>query len=234
MADAIARVQKGDLGTGPADALYFINVIADAGAVLALPALEAYYARTSDPEIKAGVASAVVRMGDRKETYWTYLVALATPAVESDASNPWSTAPDLPTEMSTEFRGWASAHNLSPESAYQLAMQDLPHHLAPLAKTGDARGIPLLRKGLSSPNLMIVTLAAAGLAQAQDRASIQLIIGTCKRLPASAAHFVADSLLFFDDPDAARTFAFYFPNVDIPQARKFRGYRPFSRLSNAR
>jgi hypothetical protein len=45
------------------------------------------------------------------------------------------------------------------------------------------------------------------------------------------ATFFADSLLFFDDPEAQRTFALYFPDVNIQEARKFRGYRPFGRVA---
>ena len=79
----------------------------------------------------------------------------------------------------------ASAHNLSVETSTQLAMMDLCSGLSPLAQIGDPRGVPLLRKALLSPNILLASLAAAGLAQAQDKASIPLIIAACKRAPPS-------------------------------------------------
>jgi HEAT repeat protein len=209
-----------------------VNVIADARAVQALPILEQYFAHTSDPDIKAGVASALVRMGDKNDSYWIYLVKLATPALESNAPDPLNDVAGKDMDIiSPEFKVWASAHDLSVEAASKLAMMDLPGGLAPLAKTGDPRGVPLLRKALISPNLLIASLAAAGLAQAQDKASVPMIIDACKRAGPTRAHFFADSLLFFDDPEAQSTFALYFPDVNIQEARKFRGYRPFGRIA---
>jgi hypothetical protein len=232
VADAIKRVQENDLGSGPVDALSFVDVIADARAVQALPVLEQYFARTSDGDIKAGVASALVRMGDKNDAYWIYLVKLATPAAESDAPEPFNEVAGKDEDIiSPEFKGWAGAHDLSVEAASHLVMSDLPRGLAPLAKTGDPRGVPLLRKALMSPNILIAGLAAAGLAQAQDKASIPMIIDRCKRATPKMATFLADSLLFFDDPEAQSTYAFYFSDVNIQEARKFRGYRPFGRVA---
>lgn len=202
--DAVRRVQQNDLGTGPVDALFYVTLIADARATQALPVLEQYYPRTSDPEIRAGVASALVRMGDKNGDYWSYLVQLATPAAESDAPLPLKVEQASKGDKdfySPEFKAWAIAHNLSVEAAFK-AVTMLPVGLAPLAQTGDPRGIPLLRKVLMSPNILIASVAAAGLAQAQDKASIPMIIDACKRAPPSLANFLADSLLFFDDPDA--------------------------------
>jgi hypothetical protein len=49
------------------DALFYVDQIAHARAVQAIPVLEQYYERTSDPDIKSGIASALTRMGDKKE-----------------------------------------------------------------------------------------------------------------------------------------------------------------------
>ncbi len=74
-----------------------------------------------------------------------------------------------------------------------------------MANTGDPRGVPLLRAvPLKSPNFMMVKLAADGLAQAKDKDSVPLIIDACKRALASAAELLAESLVYFDDPDAQK------------------------------
>jgi hypothetical protein len=217
--DAIKRVQSNNLGVGPVDALSYVDRILYTGATEGISALEDYFKRATGPDIKAGVASALVRMGDNKETYWTYLVTLAKPAIESDAPTPI----DATNTTSPEFRIWAEDHNLSLQAASTLVMEELPHDLAPLAKTGDSRGVPLLRKALNSPNYFVSSLAAAGLAQANDTSSVPLIIAACKRLSPALAHLFAWPLLYFDDPVAQSTFASYNPGVNVSEARAFSG-----------
>lgn len=71
--------------------------------------------------------------------------------------------------------------------------------------------------------ISVSSLAAAGLAQANDTASIPLIIDACKRLPPQYAGFLADTLLYFDDPQAQSTYHLYFPGANISEVRAFRG-----------
>lgn len=231
-AAAIARVQHDDLGNGPVDALSFVNVIADARAVQGVPVLEQFFGRTHDPEIKAGVASALVRLGDKDDSYWAYLVTLASPSLDNDVPDSTSAlSARKESDISPELKAWASAHSLTVEAAVKLLVFDLPSHLVPLARTGDPRGIPLLRRALASPNTLVATIGAAGLAQAQDADSIPLIIAACKRPPPFWGASFADSLLFFDDPRAQRTFVDYYPDVNVAEAKKFRGYRPWGGFS---
>ena len=205
------------------DAMSYINWIANAKGAEGMSVLEEYYSRTTDPEIKAGVASVLVRMGDKNEAYWDYLVALAERAIESDAPDPFNLmAGKQDDPISPDFKIWAIKHNIPLETALTMT-DELAQDLAPLAKTGDPRGIPLLRKALGSPMFLISSLAAAGLAQANDVFSVPLIVDACKRLPPEWAHFLVDDLLFFDDPLAQRTFRSYFPEVNVAETRTFRG-----------
>jgi hypothetical protein len=50
-------------------------------------------------------------------------------------------------------------------------------------------------------------IASGGLAQAQDKDSIPLIIDVCKQLPAALAMMIAQDLEYFDDPKARAGFA---------------------------
>ncbi len=192
-ANAMERIRSNDVGQGSVDAMSFVDLIPNSRAAEGIALLEEYYARTTDPEIKEGVASALVRLVDKNEAYWKFLLVLATPAVESDAP------------------------------AYALAVGDMPFSLGPLARAEDPRGVPLLRDALASPNFFVASLAAEGLAQANDVASVPLIIDACKRLPPDMARFLADSLLFFNDPQAQKTFALYFPTTNVSEARAYRG-----------
>jgi hypothetical protein len=222
-ADAIQRIRNNDLGEGPVDAMAYINWIAYAKVPEAMSVLENYYSRTTDTDIQAGVASLLVRMGDKKETYWNYLVELAQKAVQSDAPDPFNLAAGKQDDpISPDFKLWASTHNIPLEKALTM-IGELAQDLAPLARTGDPRGVPLLRKALGSPVLLVSSVAAAGLAQANDVSSVPLIVDACRRLPPEGARLLADDLLFFDDPLAQSTFHFYFPDVNVAEVRAFRG-----------
>lgn len=54
-------------------------------------------------------------------------------------------------------------------------------------------------------------MLASGLAELQDKDSIALIIEACERAPAEAARVIAESLVYFDDPDAQRAVDQYIP-----------------------
>lgn len=230
VSDAVERVKHGNVGTGIVDASSYVEIIADAGAVQAIPSLKEWFSRSQDEEMKAELASALVRLRDPDNTYWDFLLQLAKPALESDAPSPFGDSKENH-GVPPEFEAWAKAHKLSVEEAVAAVLQ-LPIKLVPLAKTGDPRGIPLLRKALQSPNILIQTAGAAGLAKAQDKGAVSLVVEACKKAPTDlAAHFLADTLIYFDDPQAQSEFHHYFPDVDIHGAKQFRGSDPWRRPS---
>jgi len=223
--DAIAKVKSGDFNG------VHVEMIAEAGAAEALPILKEQFARSQDPFLKAKIASAVVRLGDKEDTYWDFLVKLATPAVESDAPDFMNYNSDGKAKPgpSPEFVAWAKAHNVSPQSVGEDSLYWLPGKLALLGSTGDQRAIPLLRRALLSPNHQIEVVAALGLAETRDKDSIPLIIEACKRAPAEAAAVIARSLVFFDDPQAQSAADEYIPKDVAKQDReaRARGEKPF-------
>lgn len=62
------------------ESIYFVDKIVEARAVQAIPMLEAKFRRTQDELDKAHVACALVRLGDKKDVHWDFLVKLATEA----------------------------------------------------------------------------------------------------------------------------------------------------------
>jgi hypothetical protein len=84
-----------------------------------------------------------------------------------------------------------------------------------LARTGDARGLAMLRRGLSSRNDLIRALAAKGLALLEGRDSVPAIIAACGTAPAQAAELVARALVFFDDPRAQAAADTYIKDADV-------------------
>ena len=207
LASSIARARPGNFDISD------VEIIAEAGAVQAIPALEEQFGRTTDVDTKTEIANGLVRLGDKHNTYWNYLLEQATLAVDSDFSDAFFSDPVGKTQdqMSSELQAWAQAHNVSANTAAQSAIYDLPGKVLELADTGDPRGIPLLRRALQSRNYMIAVWAAKGLVQIQDKDSIPLIIAACQRAPTGYASEIAKSLIWFDDPRAQTAVDTYMP-----------------------
>jgi hypothetical protein len=153
--------------------LHFVEQLAQAGAVQAIPMLEEKFAGMQgspnkspswDAVDKAHLASALVWLGDKKEIYWDYLVKQATLAVENDAPNPTIFDSRGKAEMSPEFIAWVKAHNLGHPGVWDQYGYALAGPVLWLGATGDPRAVPVLRRGLLSPNYMVEYASAQGLA----------------------------------------------------------------------
>ena len=152
-----------------------VVVIANAGAVQAIPALEEQFKRATDVDTKVSIASGLVKLKDRDDSYWNFLLEQATLAVDSNIPDSvFSESQGKATILGPELQAWADAHNVSVNTAGVHARYDFPSKVLELAATGDPRGIPLLRRALQSRNYLIVTWATKGLAQIQDKESIPL------------------------------------------------------------
>jgi len=226
IADDIARVKSGGF-YGAA-----VEQIAEAHAVQAIPVLKEQFAISQDASVKAKIAGALVRLGDKDEIYWNYLIEQATEAIHSSLPLPAvydSRGALVRGQVSPEFIAWAKAHNVSPESAGEDAAYGLPGKVAMLGETGDPRGVPLLRQALQSPNFLIAAMAAKSLALIQDKGSIPLIIEASRKAPSDAAVAIADSLIYFDDAEAQRGADLYLPKTYAAAVREARahGKTPF-------
>ena len=196
--DAIASVKSGNFS--PRD----VVVIANAGAAVhAIPTLEEQFKRATDVNTKVAIASGLVKLRDRDNTYWNFLLEQATLAVDSDTPDPvYSQSQGKMAAPSPELQAWADAHSVSVDTAWQNASFDIPGKVLQLATTGDPRGIPLLRRALQSHNYLIVVWAAKGLAQIQDKQSTPLIVAAAQKAPTGYSYVIAESLLYFDDTQA--------------------------------
>lgn len=192
-----------------------VVVIADAGAVQAIPALEEQFKRATDVDTKVSIASGLVKLKDRDDTYWNFLLEQATLAVDSNVPDPvFSASQGKATILGPELQAWADAHNVSINTAGVYARYDFPGKVLQLAMTGDPRGIPLLQRALQSRNYLIVAMAAKGLAQIQDKQSIPLIIAAAQKAPLGYNSLIAESLVYFDDAQAQSAV-----DTDMPKDR---------------
>jgi HEAT repeat protein len=200
---------------------YSVEQAVQTHAVQAIPILKDRFVRTQSADDKVHIASALVRLGDKDNTYWDFLVRQAAPAIESDAPPiaSYDSEGKLVPGDSPEFVAWAKAHGVSLDAAKD-AMISFPGNVMMLAVTGDPRGIPLLRRALSSSNVMIQIFAAKGLAQMKDKDSIPLIIAACQRAPAEAAAAIAQSLVYFDEPQAQSAADRYLPKESAKALRE--------------
>jgi len=216
--DAIAKVSSGQFGA------VHLEMIANAHAVQAIPALEQQFNVAHDLLTTTKIASTLVRLGDTNSSYWDFLVNQATLAIQSP--NPTLFDADgqqVRGRTSSQFTAWAKTNKIPPDAVYLL-----PALVAMLGETGDSRAIPLLRQGLSSPNPFIQAAAARGLANVHDTDSIPLIIDACRKAPDWGAAAIARSLVYFDDPAAQSAVDTYIPAnlAKTYRAEKTMGVKP--------
>ncbi len=195
----IDRVSKGSFT--PA----MVNRLAQLRTVQAIPVLRAQFAVVTDVVTRQALASALVRLGDGDARFWDFLVARATPAVESDAPFPLAFDAEgnaIPRQLAPDFIAWAASKKMPPAAASHEQIYELPVAVTFLAMTGDPRGLPLLRRALASRNYFIQAVGAKGLARLQDTSSVPAIIDACRNAPAQVAGLIARALVFFDDKRA--------------------------------
>jgi hypothetical protein len=87
LATSIARAKSGNVDTSD------VEIIAEAGAVQAIPSLEEQFGRTTDVDTKTKIANGLVRLGDKHNTYWNYLLEQATLAMDRDFSDAFFSGP---------------------------------------------------------------------------------------------------------------------------------------------
>lgn len=175
----------------------------------AIPVLEEKFAATRDNELKAHIASALLRLGADDSAFWDFLLDATKTAVQSDAPSAFEYDSEGKMRPSAQFQTWVEANHIPKEKAFEDEVYHRPGIVLFLGITGDRRGIALLRQALNSSNYLIRSNAARGLAKIGDRDSIPLIIDACKSAPRDAAVTIAWALAYFDDPTAqaaAQTF----------------------------
>lgn len=224
---AISKVKSGEF------AAIDVDLIARANAVEAIPILKEQFDRVDDQVIKGKIAAALVRLEDKDNTYWDFLVKLATPALESDAPdyNGYDQQGKAIPGPSSQFQAWAKAHNLPLQSEPDDSARVSSSGVIFLGWSRDPRAVPLLRKALLSPDHMIEIFAALGLAEIGDRDSIPFIIKACRKAPAEPAAAIARALVYFDDNSAQSAVDEFVPKdlAKVERDAKARGNtRPFS------
>lgn len=223
---ALARVKAGTFTWDDIDA---IAEAPGTRAAEAIAALEKMFRNNSNLYGRGMTASCLVRLGDKDDTYWNYLVAKAIPAAEDDAPAMFLVDEKGHTtqKLSPAFRSWAAAHNLTVDQAVEK--EAFNGAIIDLGSTKDPRAVPILREALFSANFLVVADAAEGLALIGDKDSIPMIVEACGRFPADVASLIARPLVYFDDEEAQVAVDRYVPKQMASDERKARadGDDPF-------
>jgi hypothetical protein len=183
-----------------------------------LAILKKNFLNTQDELDKARTASALIGLGEKDDIYWDFLLRMETSLLEGEASSAVkSDSHEKPIEGPSPEEAWVKQNR---ELNEMLTFVEI------VVETRDPRGIRLLRRALSSPNSETQNEAANGLARAQDKDSVPLIIDVCKNAPPDVAAVIAsDTLVYFDDPRAQSAVDQYLTKEQAKFAREEKANR---------
>ncbi|MGC2620245.1 MAG: HEAT repeat domain-containing protein [Acidobacteriaceae bacterium] len=219
MEDAIDAVKSGIFTLSDIEAISAASQ-GEKGAAVSM--LKAQFLSSEDISLKGRIASSLVRLGEKDESYWKFLVTQAIPAADNDAPFLLEVDQNGSTNLAPGFLQWAADHNISVDHAIELEAGLDPAAIDHLGYSRDERAVPILRRALSSPNFYVEMAASRSLANIHDSGSIPLITAACSKAPAWAATQIALPLVYFDDKDAQRAVTLYVPNERAVDARKAR------------
>lgn len=167
--------------------------------------LEKAFDKAKDVDAKRTIANSLIELGNKDDKYWDFLAARARARVEDDMPMPMAYGTNgkaIKGKFADDYLAWCKKKGIEPESMTMDAFYASQNDILAISKTKDRRAIPILMKGLQSPNHMVVMRSAEGLASLQHEEAADGIIAACERLPAESAGTIARYLVFFKSPKA--------------------------------
>jgi hypothetical protein len=164
------------------------------------------------------IAVTLLRLGQRSDQYFNFLASYARQAIEDRA--PFylkfdSEGRAVRGQFSAEFENWCVQNHKDAKEVAAAQMSVYLEDVMLLARAEDPRAIDLLRRGLDSPNPLIVAYSVQGLGRLQDIAAISLIAKACDRLRASDCGVVAMQLPWYARPEAYQLMERLVPNRSL-------------------
>jgi HEAT repeat protein len=195
------------------DPLFYVQKAAATHPAETIAILKENFVNSRDERHKAQIASALIGLGDKDDIYWDFLLRLETSLLEGEVSSAVkSDSQGKPIEGPSSDEAWDKQNR---------EFNEMLTFVETVAETRDPRGVRLLRRALSSPNSETQNIAAAGLARAQDKDSVPLIINVCKNAPPDVAAVIArNALVYFDDPRAQSAVDRYLSKEEARAARE--------------
>ena len=123
------------------------------------PALEAEFDRRGTKSEKQAIAATLIRLGDSSDRLFRFLSLFVLRAVEDRTPFPVmfdSDGHEVRGRFSAEFENWCALNHKEPRSTAAEQLVTFMDDILMLAETNDWRADTLFRKGLESPNPMVV------------------------------------------------------------------------------
>ena len=172
-----------------------------------LPALKVAFERRKEKEDRQRIAATLVRLGERTGPYFDFLIHYATVAIEDGA--PFCLRYDtyghsVRGELNAAFLNWCAQNGQDQQAIARRQLHDYPKDVLTLAEVDDLRSRDVLRRGLDSPNELVVAFSVQGLGRIHDCSAVPLIATSLKDRPIDAQNTVALQLPWFGTSDAQR------------------------------
>jgi hypothetical protein len=184
--------------------LFAIRRLIDLGDVSVAPAVRDAFARTTDSIAREFLAATLVSFRDADPRYWAYLEREANRAAVSDVPCPIDSfdRANPPTVPGNALIFWAQSHDVEITAALRLAAIEVPATVEALGEAGDPRALPILLRGLRSPDCYLVSEAAFGLARLHDIRAVDALIQAARTNIQEVRLAIAKALLYFDSAEA--------------------------------
>jgi hypothetical protein len=182
-----------------------------------IPALKEAFARGGPKRKMQEIAGTLLRVGEKADVYFDFLAAFVKEAL-ADRTPYWisyDTSGHLVNGgFSPEFENWCRAHDEDLKTAAEL-QYSRGFDVWMLAQGKDARAVPLFLEGLDSPNHLVISYSALGLAQLQITSALPRIEKRMESLAIDANLVIAAQLPWFSSVEAYRMMERFVPNANL-------------------
>jgi hypothetical protein len=193
------------LAKGPVDQSVFAELENQQPEPRVILALADAFQKRQVKQERQWIALTALRLGDTSQRYLDLLMLYAKDAIEDRTPLFFAYGPTgeiVRGKTSPEFEQWCRDNHQDAKAIAATQFLVQPSDVRMLAKAEDSRAVSLLRRGLDSPNPLIIYYSAEGLAWLNDEPAINMVVRSCERLPNGTARFVATSLAEYLTPTA--------------------------------
>jgi len=183
-----------------------------------IPALRAAFEKREIKQEKQWIAIALLRLGEKSDTYFDFLAGYVREAVEDRA--PLCEKFDqqghpVRAQFSAEFENWCALNHNDPNEVAGKQFGTYPRDILALAEAEDQRASDLFLRGLESPYPGVVAYSIQGLGRLRVLSAIPLISEALNRIPPSERGGVAAQLPWYFGGEAEPLFDRLVPSATL-------------------
>jgi hypothetical protein len=193
------------LSKGPVDGSILYKLEGQPPDPRILPALRDAFDKVSAKTEKQQIAAALLRLGEKTNTYFDYLAGYATIAIEDRTPTFFmydSKGQPISGQLDPGFENWCAQNRKNPRDVARLLLYDYPQDVQVLASAAEPRATELFRRGLQSTNTLVIAYSAQGLGRLKDSTAVALIRKTCDLLTVGDKLAIAMQIPWFGSIEA--------------------------------